>query len=71
WAVSPDGARTIGVRADAKGRAWFRFIEPGRWTFRAGDATRTVELAPRGDKVLKPGFAPITTVTLSIGGRDV
>ena len=71
WAVSPDGARTIGVRADAKGRAWFRFIEPGRWTFRAGDATRTVELAPRGDKVLKPGFAPITTIKLSIGGRDV
>ena len=62
WAVSPDGARTIGVRADAKGRAWFRFVKPGRWMFHAGSATRSVELVPRGEVVRRPGFGKVKGV---------
>lgn len=59
WAVSPDGARELGVRADANGRAWFRFLVPGLWRFSCGAAAAALELSPRGPGVAKPGFGGV------------
>lgn len=47
----------IGVRADPKGRAWFRGMEPRRYDFTCGQAQETVELKSRGASTAeKPGF---------------
>ena len=69
WATSPEGARTEGVRADAEGRAWFRFLDPGAWRFQSGAARVTVDLAPRGAGVAKPGFEGVRTVRLEEAGE--
>ncbi len=59
WATSPDGAQEIGVLADAQGRAWFRFLNPGLWRFSCGRDSASLELAPRGPGVTSPGFGGI------------
>jgi len=65
WAASADGVHRLGVRADAQGRAWFRFLVPGRWTFSVADAEAVRDLAPRGAAVSKPGFPEIPVVELA------
>lgn len=70
WAVSPSGARREGVRADNRGRAWFRFLEPGRWIFEADGARGTYQLGPRGASASKPGFQNVRFEVLA-GKGDV
>jgi len=65
WADSPDGTRRIGVRADRRGRAWFRGIDPGKWTFTDGRRTADAELKPRGAEVVRPGFGEMQTLRLA------
>lgn len=64
WATCPDGS-VVGVRADGEGRAWFSGLPPGRHVFAAGGETLAVELPPRGDAVLTPGFGALRTVRCS------
>lgn len=67
WSVDADGVRR-GVRADAAGKAWFHFERAGRVTFSAdGFAERTVEVAPRGEAVGRPGFGGLCEIVLKKG----
>ena len=65
WATCPDGS-VLGMRADADGKAWFREIDPGGYVFTFGGREVRATLAPRGDAVLKPGFAGLKEVSASV-----
>jgi hypothetical protein len=63
WTKTPAGNH-IGVRADAKGRAWFRSLAPGRRRFTGDGVTKMVDLPVRGADVAKPGFVNIIRISL-------
>jgi len=63
WTATPAGNR-LGMRADTKGRAWFRALEPGHRTFVSGNREKAAEIPPRGDDALKPGFVNMPRLSL-------
>lgn len=63
WTTTSVGNR-LGVRADPEGRAWFRFLDPGRRTFESDSHSKAVDLAPRGAEVAKPGFVNIPRISI-------
>lgn len=64
WARNKTGV-TVGVRADAEGKSWFRCLSPGTWRFVASGrqvCERTLK-AP-GAAALKPGFDTLEHIQL-------
>ena len=64
WAENRATGVTVGVRADAAGRAWFRSLDPGEWRFTSGGRTKAERLSARGASALKAGFADVRKVAL-------
>jgi hypothetical protein len=56
--------RQIGVRADAKGRAWFKINGKGTYEFECGDKKKKVELSGNQKFTSRPGFKDIPVISL-------
>jgi hypothetical protein len=52
------------VRADAKGRAWFKINGKGTYEFECGDKKKKVELSGNQKFTSRPGFKDIPVISL-------